>query len=184
MPSLSLSQKNELISLLKTRFEQHPHRHPALEWAQVLPKLDDDRLLQTLSAMEQTGGEPDVVQLPSFGTSLVFVDCAKETPAGRRSLCYDRPALDARKANKPANSALDLAASMGIQLLDEQEYFELQSLDTVDTKTSSWLLTPADVRSRGGALFGDHRFGRTFIYHNGADSYYAVRGFRGKVVVK
>jgi hypothetical protein len=169
-----------LLQTLQRRFEQHPSRHPGLGWAGVAARLQaHPAALHTLQAMEDTGGEPDVIGAAGEGGVLSFVDCAPESPAGRRSLCYDAQALQARKENKPAHSAVGLAAAMGIELLDEAQYRALQQLGEFDTKTSSWVQTPAAVRERGGALFCDRRYGQVFTYHNGAQSYYAARGFRG-----
>jgi hypothetical protein len=181
---LPTERREELLSLLKTRFEKHMNRHKGIDWAKVQAKLEADTAkLWTVNEMEETGGEPDVVAQDKKTGEYIIYDCSPETPKERRSLCYDRQALDARKANKPENSAMDLAAEMGIDLLTEEQYQDLQQLGNFDTKTSSWLATPADVRKAGGAIFGDRRFGRVFIYHNGADSYYAARGFRGSVRV-
>ena len=181
MPTdLSPAAKKALLSVLESRFAEHARRHPGLAWKQVQERLvAQPEKLWSLSEMERTGGEPDVVSLESAPGEVWFCDCARESPVGRRSLCYDRAALDARKAHKPVDSAQDLARAMGIELLTEAQYLELQTLGPFDTKTSSWLLTPPEMRKLGGALFGDHRFGRVFFYHNGADSYYGVRGFRG-----
>lgn len=181
---LPAERREELLKLLKARFDKNMDRHKSIEWSKVQAKLEaDNTKLWTVNEMEETGGEPDVVgHDPKTGEFIIF-DCSPETPKDRRSLCYDRQALDARKANKPENSAMDAAAEMGVRLLTEEEYQELQQLGNFDTKTSSWLATPADVRKAGGAIFGDRRFGRVFIYHNGADSYYAARGFRGSVRV-
>jgi len=177
---LSPEQREALLSALQARFEQNMKRHPGLEWAEVQARLAaNPEKLRSLQAMEETGGAPDVVGHDRRTGEFLFYDCAAESPAGRRSLCYDRAALDSRKANKPENSAVDMAAAMGIALLTEEEYGALQQLGDFDTKTSSWVKTPAAVRERGGALFGDRRFGRVFVYHNGAESYYAARGFRG-----
>lgn len=173
-----------LTATLKERFEANPKRHPGVSWAEVLKRLEKaPAKLRTLEAMEATGGEPDVVGGADASGALTFVDCAKESPKGRRSLCYDRAALDARKQHKPKSSALDTARELGVEVLDEQAYRALQRFGPFDTATSSWLATPGDVREQGGAIFGDHRFGRTFVYHNGAESYYAARGFRGAVKV-
>ena len=182
--NLSAEQRAELIITLKARFEKHPGRHYGLEWAHVQARLEahPDRLVP-LYAMEQSGGEPDVIGLDSATGEVLFVDCSDESPAGRRSLCYDRAALDGRKEHKPKNSALDLAAEMGIEMLTEGQYQMLQTLGRFDTKTSSWLITPPAIRKRGGAIFGDCRYDHVFIYHNGADSYYAARGFRGALRV-
>jgi hypothetical protein len=169
----------ELIETLKARFVQHRHRHPDIDWATVLKRLTENpSKLQVLAAMEQTGGEPDVVGYEPTSGTLLFMDCSKETPQGRRSLCYDLAAQTSRKEHSPSNNALSMAAEIGANLLDETQYRDLQRVEPFDTKTSSWLLTPEAIRSRGGALFGDRRYDHVFIYHNGADSYYAVRGFR------
>jgi hypothetical protein len=177
---LSPQQREELLKTLQARFEQNPNRHPGLEWAQVQTRLEaNPEKLWPLSEMERTGGEPDVVGRDEKTGAILFVDCSAESPTGRRNVCYDRAALEARKANQPQDSALDMAAEMGIELLTEEGYRQLQQLGNFDAKTSSWLQTPADIRSLGGAIFGDWRYGRVFIYHNGADSYYGARGFRG-----
>jgi hypothetical protein len=168
-----------LLQTLQARHAKHAHRHRSLAWADVQARLEGHAAaLRSLGEMERTGGEPDVIGHDAVGR-LMFCDCAPESPAGRRSLCYDGAALNARKENKPQGSALQMAQAMGIELLDEAQYRELQALGEFDLKTSSWLLTPADVRTLGGALFGDRRYGRVFVYHNGAQSYYAARGFRG-----
>lgn len=178
--TLTPIQRTELLELLKARFAKNPHRHKTLEWADVEARLTTTPAkLWSLLEMEESGGEPDVIGRDTESGEVIFCDCSAESPQGRRSLCYDREALDARKLHKPANSALDLAAAMGIQLLTEAQYAELQALQKFDTKTSSWLKTPPDVRKLGGALFGDSRYGRVFFYHNGADSYFGARGFRG-----
>lgn len=170
----------ELLRTLQARFEKNMQRHKGVAWAEVQARLEGNtRALKSLGAMEETGGEPDVIGQDGKTGQVTFCDCAAESPAGRRSLCYDREALDSRKENKPKDNALDMAASMGIELLTEEQYRELQKLGPFDAKTSSWIGTPPDVRSLGGALFGDHRYGRVFVYHNGAQSYYAARGFRG-----
>lgn len=177
-------EQHDLLNTLKTRFEQNPHRHPDLQWPEVQARLEDNPVaLKTLHAMETTGGEPDVIGHDPHTGRFTFCDCARETPAGRRSLCYDRAALDARKENKPQGSALQMAEDMGVALLTEAQYRELQALEAFDLKTSSWLATPPEVRALGGAIFGDYRYGRVFIYHNGVQSYYAARGFRGRVDV-
>jgi hypothetical protein len=178
------SETEVLLQTLQTRFEQNPIRHPGISWAAVRARLDARReRLDALAGMELTGGEPDVVgQDPATG-EVVFCDCSPETPAGRRSLCYDEKALWARKENKPAGSALGLAQTLGIEVLTEEDYRDLQTRGEFDKKTSSWLKTPAAIRDRGGALFGDRRYDHVFVYHNGADSYYAVRGFRGRLAV-
>ncbi|KQS28315.1 DUF4256 domain-containing protein [Dyadobacter sp. Leaf189] len=177
---LSADQTSELLAILKARFEKNKNRHKGIVWEQVQAKLEaDPEKLWTLDEMEVTGGEPDVIGMDEKTGEYLFFDCSPETPKDRRSLCYDRQAWESRKANKPENTAMDVAAEMGIELLTEEQYQELQQLGSFDQKTSSWLKTPADVRKAGGAIFGDRRFGRVFIYHNGADSYYAARGFRG-----
>lgn len=171
---------DELICTLKLRFEGHPNRHAGMDWQKVEARLRAaPSKLRSLHEMEATGGEPDVVGEDSATGEVLFFDCSAETPKGRLRVCYDREGLESRKDHPPANTAVDLASAMGIELLTEHQYLHLQQLGEFDTKTSSWLRTPADVRSLGGALFGDRRFGRVFIYHNGAQSYYSVRGFRG-----
>ncbi|MBK7140742.1 MAG: DUF4256 domain-containing protein [bacterium] len=181
---LSPDQRNKLLNTLKSRFEKNMDRHQGLDWSKVEAKLRAHaEKLWSLNEMEQTGGEPDVVGFDKKSGEFIFYDCAPETPKGRRSLCYDRAALNARKEHKPADSATDVAATMGVELLSEEEYRELQSLGQFDQKTSSWLKTPADIRKRGGAIFGDFRYGRVFIYHNGAESYYAARAFRAALKV-
>jgi hypothetical protein len=179
---LSSQQREELLSALKTRFEKNSGRHRGLAWARVQTRLEAaPEKLWSLHEMERTGGEPDVVGQDQKTGELVFFDCSAETPAGRTSLCYDREALEARKEFKPKNSAMELAKAMGIELLTEEEYFALQQLGEFDTKRSSWLKTPADIRKLGGAIYGDRRYGRVFVGHNGAESYYSGRGFRGKL---
>lgn len=175
---------HELLQRLRVRFEQHPQRHAGLAWADVLQRLQGapDRLA-VIARMEATGGEPDVLGQAEADGCYVFCDCAAESPTGRRSLCFDDAALAARKEHKPGGSALGMAAELGISILDEVQYRALQAFGDFDTKTSSWIATPAGVRSRGGALFGDRRYGQVFVYHNGAESYYAARGFRGLVTV-
>lgn len=181
---LSAHARDELIGLLADRFEKHPDRHGKLKWAEVQARLEaSPGKLWSLSRMEETGGEPDVVGYDKRTDAFVFIDCSPESPAGRRSLCYDRKALDSRKEHKPANSVMDLAAGMGVGLLTEEQYRELQGLGKFDAKTSSWLMTPPEIRKLGGAIFGDHRYGQVFVYHNGAQSYYASRGFRGVLKV-
>ena len=173
-------ERNKLLRSLKDRFETNLHRHPGHTWVKAVSKLEGSRTaLEALLAMESSGGEPDVIGYDDATGQYVFCDCSAESPSGRRSLCYDREALDSRKENKPAGSAVEAAAAMGIALLDEDEYRALQRLGEFDTKTSSWVATPRDVRSLGGALFCDRRYGKVFVYHNGAQSYYAARGFRG-----
>jgi hypothetical protein len=177
---LSAEQHAKLLGILKARFEKNMPRHLDLEWAKIQAKLEaNPEKLWSLYEMERTGGEPDVVSYDNKTDEYIFYDCSAESPAGRRSLCYDRAALEARKANKPADSAVDMAAAMGIELLTETEYRALQKLGKFDLKTSSWLNTPAEIRELGGAIFGDRRYNHVFVYHNGADSYYAARGFRG-----
>jgi hypothetical protein len=177
---MTAKDRQPLLHTLKARFDKHPQRHRGIAWDQVLQRLDKAaRAFDALAGMDATGGEPDVVGHDPVTGQILFCDCAAESPAGRRSLCYNRPALDARKENKPKGSAMELAAELGIQLLTEEQYRALQQLGEFDTKTSSWVLTPDDVRARGGAIFCDRRYGRVFTYHNGADSYYAARGFRG-----
>lgn len=182
--ALSPEQCEKLTSILKARFEKNMNRHKDLEWAKIQAKLEaDPAKLWSLDEMEITGGEPDVIDFNQKTGEYIFCDCSEESPKDRRSLCYDREALNSRKANKPENSVVDLAAEMRIELLSEEQYQELQQLGNFDLKTSSWLKTPSDVRKSGGAIFGDRRFGRVFVYHNGADSYYAARGFRGLLKV-
>ena len=181
---LSAEQREELLETLKIRFEKNLTRHEGLAWGNVRDRLEGNpAALRSLHEMEKTGGEPDVVGRDGATGEYLFCDCSAESPAGRRSLCYDRAALDARKEAKPASSALDMAAAMGIQLLTEEAYRALQKLGEFDTKTSSWVVTPPEIRKRGGALFCDRRYGAVFTYHNGAESYYAARGFRGSLRV-
>jgi len=181
---LPAKQRTELLATLQTRFEENMHRHKAVAWAKVEAKLaDNPEKLWSLQEMERTGGEPDVVGWDKKAGEFIFFDCSPETPKGRVSVCYDREGLESRKEHKPVNNALDMAAAMGIELLTEEQYRELQQLGEFDTKTSSWVQTPADIRKLGGALFGDRRFGHVFIYHNGAQSYYAARAFRGSLRV-
>lgn len=173
-------QREELFRTLKARFEEHMDRHQGLEWAGVQARLEAQAdKLTSLAEMEGTGGEPDVVGRDRKTGEYIFFDCSAESPKGRRSFCYDRDALEARKEFKPQDTAMDMAAAMGIEMLTEEQYRELQALGTYDTKTSSWLKTPPDIRALGGAIFGDRRYGRVFVYHNGAQSYYGGRGFRG-----
>ncbi len=177
---LSAKQREELLEALRVRFEKNLNRHKGLEWAKVQAKLEAKaEKLWSLGEMERTGGEPDVVGHDKKTDEYIFYDCSAESPKGRRSLCYDREALESRKENKPENNALDMAAAMGIELLTEEQYRELHKLGSFDTKTSSWVKTPAEIRKLGGALFVDFRYGHIFVYHNGAESYYAARGFRG-----
>jgi len=182
--TLSNKQRDELLKALQVRFEKNMNRHKGLAWAPVQAKLEADaKKLGSLSEMEKTGGEPDVIGHDKKTGEYIFYDCSAESPKGRRSLCYDREALDSRKEAKPKDSALDMAAAMGVELLTEEEYRELQKLGEFDTKTSSWVNTPAAIRKLGGALFCDRRFDTVFLYHNGAESYYAARGFRGRLKV-
>jgi hypothetical protein len=177
---LSPEQREGLLKALKARFEDNVNRHQSLEWAKVQAKLEaNTEKLRSLNEMERTGGEPDVVGHDKKTGEYIFYDCAAESPKGRRSLCYDREALESRKENKPKDNATDMAAAIGIELLTEEEYRELQRLGKFDTKTSSWVKTPSGIRKHGGALFCDRRFDTVFVYHNGAESYYAARGFRG-----
>src|SRR3989441_12882984 len=181
---LSPEQREELLRALKARFEQNMNRHKGLEWAKVAAKLEGNtEKLWSLNEMERTGGEPDVVGHDTKTGEYIFYDCSAESPKGRRSLCYDGEALEARKEHKPKNNALDMAAAMGIELLTEEQYRELQKLGNFDTKTSSWIKTPSDIRKLGGAIFTDYRYGSVFVYHNGAESYYAARAFRGSLRV-
>ena len=181
---LSAEQRDELLRALKIRFEKHMNRHKGFEWAKVLAKLEASaEKLWSLSEMERTGGEPDVVGHDKKTDEYIFYDCSAETPKGRRSVCYDYEALASRKEHKPENSAIDMAAAMGIEILTEEQYRALQQLGDFDTKTSSWIITPADIRALDGALFGDRRYNSVFVYHNGASSYYAARGFRGSLRV-
>jgi hypothetical protein len=178
------AQRVELLSELKARFDENMSRHKGLEWAKVQAKLEaGTKKLWSLYEMERTGGEPDVVGFDKKTGEYLFYDCSAESPSGRRSLCYDGEALESRKEHKPKNSAIDMAAAMGIELLTEEQYRELQKLGNFDTKTSSWIETPSEIRKLGGAIFADYRFGRVFVYHNGAESYYAARAFRGSVRV-
>lgn len=182
--ALSADEREALLIVLEIRFEKNMNRHYGLEWATVRARLEaNPEKLASLHEMEQSGGEPDVVGQESKTGEIIFYDCAEESPDGRRSLCYDGAAWNARKANKPKSNAVDMAAAMGIELLTEAEYQALQKLGNFDLKTSSWLKTPADIRKLGGAIFGDRRFGRVFVYHNGAESYYGARGFRGVLKV-
>jgi hypothetical protein len=181
---LTGARQEEILHLLQSRFEQNMHRHKGLEWGKLKSKLEaNSEKLWSLSEMEMSGGEPDVTAYDAKSGEYHFYDCSPESPEGRRSLCYDREGLEARKDYKPSNSAQDMAKSMGIELLNEEEYRYLQTLGTFDCKTSSWIETPAAIRKLGGALFGDFRYGTVFIYHNGAPSYYAARGFRGVLKV-
>ena len=177
---LSPEQRKQLLGALKSRFEKNRNRHKGLEWAEVLAKLEANaERLWSIHEMERTGGEPDAVGHDEKTGEYIFYDCSAESPKGRRSLCYDSEALQSRKENKPEDNAIDMAAAMGIELLTEEQYRELQKLGNFDTKTSSWVKTPPGIRQLGGALFCDRRFDTVFVYHNGAESYYAARGFRG-----
>ena len=181
-----LSQKEceELLRILKARFEKNKNRHTGLDWANVEVKLvEHPEKLWSLNEMESTGGEPDVVGYDNKAGEYIFYDCSEESPKGRRSVCYDREGLESRKEHKPATNAVEMADTMGIDLLTEEQYRELQELGKFDTKTSSWVITPAEIRKHGGSLFCDRRYDHVFVYHNGADSYYAVRGFRGSLRV-
>jgi hypothetical protein len=181
---LTSEQREGLLKALKARFEKNMKRHQGLEWAEVQAKLEaNPEKLWSLNEMERTGGEPDVVGQDEKTGETVFYDCSAESPAGRRNVCYDREALDARKEYKPKDSAMDMAAALGIELLTEEQYRALQKLGNFDTKTSSWVKTPAEIRKLGGALFADRRYDHVFVYHNGAESYYAARGFRGSLRV-
>jgi hypothetical protein len=182
--TLSATESQELLATLKTRFEKNMTRHAGLDWAKVLAKLEANaEKLWSLAEMERTGGEPDVIGADPKTGEFLFYDCSAETPKDRRNLCYDRAALEARKEFKPKDSAMDVAAAMSIEILSEEEYWHLQSLGKFDTKTSSWVKTPAEIRKLGGALFCDRRYDHVFTYHNGAESYYGVRGFRGSLKV-
>lgn len=181
---LSAEQREELLQVLKARFEKNMARHNGLEWAKVAEKLEANaEKLWSLYEMERTAGEPDVVGFDQETGEYIFYDCAAESPKGRRSICYDREALEARKQHKPENSAIDMAAEIGIEILTEEQYRELQKLGKFDAKTSSWIKTPIEIRALGGAIFADYRYGQVFVYHNGADSYYGARGFRGSLKV-
>ena len=181
---LSTQQRNELLATLKTRFEKNKNRHKGIDWPDVQARLEKNPdKLGSLYEMEQTEGEPDVVGQDKKTGAFLFFDCAAESPKGRRSVCYDGEALASRKENKPKNSAMQLAEEMGISILSEEQYRDLQKLGKFDTKTSSWIKTPEDIRKLGGAIFADYRYGKIFIYHNGAESYYAARGFRGALSV-
>jgi len=181
---LSAEHTEKLIGILKSRFADTINRHKGLKWAEVQAKLEaNPKKLWSLNEMEKTGGEPDVVGFDKNTDEYIFYDCSVESPKGRRSLCYDRKALEARKEHKPKNNAIDLAAAMQIELLNEEEYRELQKLGNFDTKTSSWIQTPTEIRDLGGAIFADFRYDHVFVYHNGAESYYAARGFRGSLRV-
>ncbi len=181
---LSPEQHKELTGTLKARFENNMNRHMGLEWAKILAKLEaKPEKLWSLNEMERTGGEPDIVGYDKKTDEYIFYDCSAESPKDRRSLCYDREALESRKEYKPKNNALDVAGDIGIEILTEEQYRELQKLGKFDTKTSSWVKTPTDIRKLGGAIFCDRRYNTVFVYHNGAESYYAARGFRGLLIV-
>jgi hypothetical protein len=183
---LTSAQQDSLFSVLKVRFEKNKNRHAGLEWAKVQARLDSSagrEKLWSLSEMERTGGEPDVIGFDNKTDEYIFYDCSAESPNARRSLCYDREALDSRKENKPKDNAVDMAAAMGIEVLSEEQYRTLQKLGNFDTKTSSWIKTPSGIRKLGGAVFCDRRYDTVFVYHNGAESYYAARGFRGSLKV-
>jgi len=180
----SSGQREDLLKTLKARFENNADRHNGLQWAKVQARLEASaEKLRSLGEMESTGGEPDIVGFDKKTGEYIFYDCSAESPDGRRSVCYDREGLESRKEHRPENSAVDMAAAMGIELLTEEQYRELQKLGDFDTKTSSWVKTPSDIRKLGGALFCDRRYGNVFLYHNGAQSYYAARGFRGSLRV-
>lgn len=181
---LTPEQREELLKTLKTRFEKNMNRHKGLEWTKVQAKLEaNSEKIWSLNEMEKTCGEPDVVGFDKKTGEYIFYDCSAESPKDRRSICYDREALESRKENKPRNNAIDIAAAMGIEILSEEEYRNLQKLGNFDSKTSSWIKTPSDIRKLGGAVFADFRYGKVFVYHNGAESYYAARGFRGSLKV-
>ena len=181
---LSPKQREELLKALKTRFEKNTNRHEGLQWAEIQAKLESNtEKLWALSEMERTGGEPDVVNYDNTTGEYLFYDCSAESPAGRRNVCYDQEALESRKQYKPSNSALNMAATMGVEILTEEEYRELQNLGEFDLKTSSWVKTPNDIRKLGGAIFCDRRYDNVFVYHNSVESYYAARGFRGLLVI-
>jgi hypothetical protein len=178
------TDRSQLLATLQSRFEKNMSRHKGVAWPQVVERLEaSPNMVRTLAAMEETGGEPDVIGYDKKTGTFSFCDCSAESPKGRRSLCYDREALDSRKENKPRSSAVEMAASIGIELLTEEQYRDLQRLGEFDLKTSSWVRTPANIRELGGALFCDRRYGQVFVYHNGAESYYAARGFRGRLEV-
>ncbi|MFL5236918.1 MAG: DUF4256 domain-containing protein [Rhizomicrobium sp.] len=177
---VSPKEAEKLLGVLKARFEKNMNRHKAIEWAKVQAKLEANaEKLWSLHEMENTGGEPDVVSHDKKTGEYIFFDCSAESPKGRAAVCYDREGLESRKEHRPKNTAIDMAMAMGVELLTEEQYYELQKLGEFDTRTTTWVKTPAEIRKRGGALFGDRRYGRVFIYHNGAQSYYSARGFRG-----
>jgi hypothetical protein len=179
----NVNQREELLGKLRARFETNMNRHASIDWARVQARLEKSERISSLSEMERSGGEPDVVGHDEETDEFIFFDCSAESPKGRRSLCYDREAQESRKEHKPANNAVGMAAAMGIEILTEDQYRRLQELGNFDTKTSSWLKTPPSIRKLGGAIFGDFRYGTVFVYHNGAQSYYAARGFRGALRV-
>jgi hypothetical protein len=182
--NLTPIETSALLKVLEKRFHAHPHRHPNRDWKEIASTLEKNKnALWSIAQMEETGGEPDLVTFDENSKNLYYVDCSTETPKGRRSLCYDQEAWDSRKQHKPNSNVESEINQMGVELLSEEDYFQLQKFGPFDTKTSSWIETPKEIRKLGGALFGDQRFGRTFIYHNGAESYYAVRGFRAKVKI-
>lgn len=182
--NISINTQNELINILKVRFEKNMSRHEGLEWTSIQERLENNTSkLRSLSEMDRTGGEPDVVGFDKQTEEYIFYDCSEESPKGRRSLCYDREALESRKENRPESSVIDIVSGMGIELLTEDEYRNLQKLGKFDMKTSSWIMTPTEIRKLGGAIFADFRYGKVFVYHNGAESYYSSRGFRGSLRV-
>ena len=181
--TLTDEQRKDLIETLKNRFEKNRNRHEGIEWSDVETKLKSSDKLWSVYEMERTGGEPDVIGFEKATNQFVFMDCSTESPSGRRSICYDREGLDSRKEFKPEHNAIDMAAEMGIEILSEEEYRTLQKLGKFDAKTSSWIQTPQEIRKLGGALFADFRYNTVFVYHNGAQSYYAARGFRGKILL-
>ena len=182
--ALTEGEKKHLVTILKSRFDENKHRHKNISWNDVEARLlKQPEKLWSLNEMEKSGGEPDVIGLDKKANAFIYCDCAAESPKGRRSLCYDEDALQSRKEHKPKDSAMNMAKWMGVEMLDEKQYVELQSIENFDLKTSSWLRTPEEIRELGGAVFGDFRFGRVFIYHNGAESYYAARGFRERLII-
>ncbi len=184
MKKLSAEETNEVLKILELRFKENINRHPNIKWEEVFQKLKSQpEKVWTLNEMEKTGGEPDIVEYDEKTEEYIFYDCSKETPIGRRNICYDHEALESRKKFKPDSSAVDMANEIGIEMLDEQEYRNLQKLGQFDLKTSSWIKTPLEIRNLGGAIFADRRYDTVFVYHNGADSYYGVRGFRGKLII-
>lgn len=180
---LSPERIEELLKILQTRFEKNMHRHKGFEWAKIQTKLEATGKMWSLNEMEESGGEPDVVGYDERSDKYIFYDCSAESPKGRRGVCYDRDGQETRKEHKPKNNAIDMATAMGIEILTEEQYFELQTIGNFDMKTSSWVATPSGIRKLGGALFCDRRYGKVFLYHNGAQSYYAVRAFRGSLRV-